>query len=1071
MDAFYDRLIYCAATIDELLSGDYFPITSQKSDADLSASRLAAWCRSCASGDWLLFTSRLERDGLRIEQTLSRFATVRRSESASPPAWISDAIWIETALRTKPQTAEQIQHREQTDPVAFEDLFVPVVEQAEKLLWSGINAPASTYLSESAFSYLRRSLLQALSELSTPAIYERFAKARKIMPPTPIEQTENPSTSRYLQFIHEMRASGFRALFQDKPVLLRLLAVLTRQWIDTSREFILRFNADKTIIGQTFHNSDTKNRVVNIEGGFSDPHNGGHSVLIVTFEHDSKIVYKPKDMRLDVNWHALVKRLNYAAPIKLRTAQAIARDGYGWAEFISHTACTNHEDYKQFFQRAGAWLALFHCFAGTDIHQENIIASGDHPVPIDLETLFQTAEEKTKTQDSEGLAFEAAMETIANSVMMVGLLPAYGRAPDNSVYAMGGMTSDWNYKTNIEWNNINSDEMRPVKAQVSGAPNPNLPHINGRYARFGDHIEDFISGFEIYAKFLHHQSRDDRQGGLFDGFAEITVRKVIRLTRFYYMLLTRLKDYRQMTDGVIWSAQADFIARLAEWEKNDPLWPLQKAERSALLSLNIPYFTMSADGDEVRDSAGISIHVPGVSGTERARARVRRLDDREIAWQIEVIKANTDSIRRSKEPASSDDQAQITPHERIIPALQKDILIEESKKIAEELARYAIRRKRSAAWIGLDWLGDAEVFQLVCLGMDLYNGCGGIGVFLAAYAAVTGCKSSSELAIAGIAHLRKNLKDRNAARQARALGLGAGIGLGSVIYALTAMSKFLDDDDLLTDAHIASELFTDDLIEADRKLDIIGGSAGGIVALLRLYRDTQSVDVLRRAIRCGEHLMGHSRIGSEGRRSWVGQGFGPRPLNGMSHGASGFAYALASLALVTQREEFAEAASECIAFEDSHYSPEHHNWPDLRGDEGPSWPYQWCHGAPGIGLARAAMMKGGATNPTLLAIDIQNAVEGVVHAWPGRVDTLCCGTLGCIEFLQTAGKMLGRSDLCELASQRLFTILRSAATNGDYRWNKGKRQFNLGLFRGLAGVGYTLLHQADDSLPNVLIWE
>ena len=31
--------------------------------------------------------------------------------------------------------------------------------------------------------------------------------------------------------------------------------------------------------------------------------------------------------------------------------------------------------------------------------------------------------------------------------------------------------------------------------------------------------------------------------------------------------------------------------------------------------------------------------------------------------------------------------------------------------------------------------------------------------------------------------------------------------------------------------------------------------------------------------------------------------------------------------------------------------------------------------------------------------------------------------------------------------------------------------FNLGLFRGLAGVGYTLLRQIDGSLPNILIWE
>jgi len=49
--------------------------------------------------------------------------------------------------------------------------------------------------------------------------------------------------------------------------------------------------------------------------------------------------------------------------------------------------------------------------------------------------------------------------------------------------------------------------------------------------------------------------------------------------------------------------------------------------------------------------------------------------------------------------------------------------------------------------------------------------------------------------------------------------------------------------------------------------------------------------------------------------------------------------------------------------------------------------------------------------------------------------------------------------------------MEQAAATGDYRWNGGKRQFNPGLFRGLAGVGYTLLRQADASLPNVLIWE
>jgi hypothetical protein len=31
--------------------------------------------------------------------------------------------------------------------------------------------------------------------------------------------------------------------------------------------------------------------------------------------------------------------------------------------------------------------------------------------------------------------------------------------------------------------------------------------------------------------------------------------------------------------------------------------------------------------------------------------------------------------------------------------------------------------------------------------------------------------------------------------------------------------------------------------------------------------------------------------------------------------------------------------------------------------------------------------------------------------------------------------------------------------------------FNLGLFRGIAGVGHTVLRRIEPSLPNVLIWE
>lgn len=103
--------------------------------------------------------------------------------------------------------------------------------------------------------------------------------------------------------------------------------------------------------------------------------------------------------------------------------------------------------------------------------------------------------------------------------------------------------------------------------------------------------------------------------------------------------------------------------------------------------------------------------------------------------------------------------------------------------------------------------------------------------------------------------------------------------------------------------------------------------------------------------------------------------------------------------------------------------------------------------------------------------DIEAALRGASLAWPGHTDTLCCGALGSVELLRQASTTLGRDDLRQLASRRLSAVLRRKSVSGDYRWNaQVASRFNVGLFRGLAGIGYTCLREVDDSCPNVLIW-
>jgi lantibiotic modifying enzyme len=161
-------------------------------------------------------------------------------------------------------------------------------------------------------------------------------------------------------------------LFEEKPVLLRLTAELTRQWINTTCQFLERLDVDLQAMRLELLGVASSSRVDQIEGKISDPHNAGQSVVILHFEDGLRAVYKPKDLRPDAAWHALVERLNRdGAPIELRAMRTLVRGGYGWTEFIEHVGCVNVDACNLFFRRSGGWLALFHSLAATDMHQEN----------------------------------------------------------------------------------------------------------------------------------------------------------------------------------------------------------------------------------------------------------------------------------------------------------------------------------------------------------------------------------------------------------------------------------------------------------------------------------------------------------------------------------------------------------------------------------------------------------------------------------------------------------------------------------------------------------------------------
>ena len=1074
-------LLLKACTFDEVLSSQFNSLAGEKSQADLASERLASWCKSSASGDWGLFAKRLEKDQIEFKDVLERFSNVKlniKDEGLLP--WMHDAKWVFDLLTqgTKELINVDLNPKKL---VAFQEIFSSLLQGANVELKKVVSPKALECFTSDAMSDFKFALLHQLSDLLAPLLYSLFVKDLKGLSPDGklLPSDADTKKNHYTDFIHRLQEGELERIFNEKPVLLRLLATITRQWIDTTGELINRLGNDLELIQRKLLHSKSPIKVTAIEGDLSDPHNLGHSVRIIGFDDGSKIVYKPKDLGLDLVWIDFINHLNgLNPPIQLRVVNTVACDGYGWCEFIQHESCQSQDEVHLFYERSGAWLIIFHLLASSDMHYENIIASGPHPVPIDLETILQASLPEFELKNPAYGATNLTIDKIHNSVLTVGMLPAYTKSHKNKIFDMGGLNVRSGTAIATDWKNINTNGMRWVQFQINIDTNTNVPHIHSNYAKFGDYKSEFIKGFEEYAHFLLAQIDPVYLQKLWKDFSDLPVRKVLRPTRFYYALLQRLKDHHSMDDGIKWSVQADFLARLSDWdEQTDLLWPLHKSERNALLNLNIPFFLSRSDGHILFDAFGHSIVTPAIPGLQRAQKRWETLSKDEIDWQSLIIQISTCFVSSSIQQESKRNRHR---HDRILQSasineINNEDLIHELERIIDQIEESAFQDAVSISWLGLDWMQDSEVAQLVPLGDDLYSGVSGIALFLAAYQYQFHDERSIKLLKKILNGLHEQIHASTSARWARSLGIGGTSGIGSIIYVLVNIATLLNDDEILEDATAASKLYTKELIDADQGLDVIAGSAGAILCLLALYRKTHSSEVLEKAILCGEHLLNTPRIGEVGSRTWIGLGIGNSPLTGISHGAAGFAYALSSLHQVTQRDDFADAAKECLAYEQSQYDESEHNWPDLRGDVDDGKPLrtmvcQWCHGAPGIGLARIGQVKASASL-NLLKADIENASICAERNWPNTIDTLCCGTLGGIEFLREAGDILNDEKIQQLAIHRLKEIIATRYAHGEYAMGAGGNQFNLGFFRGLSGVGYTLLRDLNPSLPNALIWE
>lgn len=174
----------------------------------------------------------------------------------------------------------------------------------------------------------------------------------------------------------------------------------------------------------------------------------------------------------------------------------------------------------------------------------------------------------------------------------------------------------------------------------------------------------------------------------------------------------------------------------------------------------------------------------------------------------------------------------------------------------------------------------------------------------------------------------------------------------------------------------------------------------------------------------GEQLLDLAERGEQG-WSWDTLSMpNERHLLGFAHGVSGIACALAALAQAAGRPDFLAGAREALRYERAHLRAAEGNWPDLRsfsqpaqGGEPPCM-VAWCHGAPGIGMARLDLHRRLPEEPEILAeagIAIRTTAGTLAPASAQSLGnfSLCHGEGGNADLLILA------ADLLDLGSARI----------------------------------------------------
>lgn len=1068
------RALYLGERVESFREGGALPAL-EEIDGSLARRRLERWTAQAPFQRGDFFARRLEAEGI-TEQQLAILLGESDEDLAGRLSGLPG--WTETLLRAYgdmpspgEDSAEAGFTREDDGPGApgFMVLAEPVVRQALQRVQQAAEGLARTHGAlpfepEDVDGLLLADLPARLGPWLQRTLVLELQVAR--MEGRLHGETAEERSANFMDRLREPAAAlDFLARY---PVLARRMVEEVEQWASYGLEVLTHLCEDLHEVGEKLNGGTHPGRLDRLRTGAGDSHRGGRSVAELRFDSGLRLIYKPRSLAAEAAFQRFLAWCNEAGlEPEFRLLKVLDREDHGWVEFVESAPCETEGELDRFYQRQGSFLALLYLLGATDFYFENLVAAGEHPMPVDLESVFHPwlgGRDLNRPQGDVGFA-------VQDTVMRVGLLPQrvwigdQGAGVDLS--GLGGSSRqsapDAGLRLSVE--GPGGARMESGEFQLPEAAN--RPTLRGEAVRLSDWVGSLEEGFERTWRFLmqHGEELADPEGPL-SVFAGVETRILLRTTRSYAGLLAEVAHPHALGSGL------EFDRRLDRLWVGVPDRPFLergiRAEQRDLRRGDIPIFSARSDSRHLWASDGECIEnfLPD-TGLERTRRRAEGLSEEALARQTWVIRGSLTAVALEERAVEG------TPTwtlEEAAEAPSRDELLAASRKAADRLAELSFHGVTDAQWLIVQGFPDNR-WSLLPAEPDLYNGLSGIALYLAYLGEVTGEERHGELARATVVTMEHQFETLSG----RISSIGGYTGWGSFVYGLTHLASLWGEPSLLDRAESLLEHLPP-RIEGDESLDLLAGSAGCLSALLTLHAARPSERALELAVLCGERLLETARPMERG-VGWVMPQAGSTPLAGLAHGAGGIALALLRLEAETRRSSFRETALEALEYERSVFVPEAGNWPDLREIEGQESGYRsgggsfmtaWCHGAPGVGFSRLGMLPH--LDDERVRDELSVAVETTLERGFGRNHCLCHGDLGNLDFLLEVARTTGDDELHRRVGRLAGGILRSIDERG---WLYGMPGLELpGLMLGLAGVGYGLLRLAEpERVPCVLLLE